>query len=30
MVTQNNWEDLWINEGFTTYVERFVMASVDS
>lgn len=28
LVTQNNWEDFWINEGMTTYVERFVMMSV--
>ena len=27
-VTQNNWEDVWINEGFTTYVERMVQAQL--
>jgi len=30
LVTQNNWEDMWINEGLTTYIERFVMSSIDS
>ena len=27
-VTPNNWEDVWINEGFTTYVERMVQAQL--
>lgn len=27
-VTPNNWEDFWLNEGFTTYVERMVMAQL--
>lgn len=30
IVTNNNWEDIWINEGFTTYIERLVLGSVDS
>ena len=29
-VTPNNWEDAWINEGFTTYVERMVEAQLFS
>jgi len=27
-VTPNNWEDFWLNEGFTTYVERMVLAQL--
>jgi aminopeptidase N len=30
LVTQNNWEDLWINVGFATYIQRFVLESVTS
>lgn len=25
-VTMNNWEDFWLNEGFTTFIERQVSA----
>lgn len=28
VVTMNNWEDFWINEGFATYIERRVTATV--
>ena len=27
-VTNNNWEDVWLNEGFTTFVERHVLAQI--
>jgi leukotriene-A4 hydrolase len=23
-VTMNNWEDFWLNEGYTTFIERTV------
>jgi len=25
LVTNSTWNDLWLNEGFTTYVERRIM-----
>jgi len=28
-VTPSNWEDTWINEGFTTYIERNVLGQLD-
>lgn len=28
LVTNATWQDLWLNEGFTTYVENRIMASV--
>lgn len=28
LVTNANWEDIWINEGFTTYIEHRIMESV--
>lgn len=27
-VTPSNWEDTWINEGFTTYIERNVLGQL--
>jgi leukotriene-A4 hydrolase len=27
-VTPNNWEDYWLNEGFTTFIERHVLAQL--
>lgn len=27
-VTPNNWEDVWLNQGFTTYIERMVQAQL--
>lgn len=28
VVTNNNWEDQWLNEGLTTYIERMVEAQL--
>jgi leukotriene A-4 hydrolase/aminopeptidase len=28
LVTNSNWNDLWLNEGFTTYVERRIMEQI--
>jgi leukotriene-A4 hydrolase len=30
VVTNNNWEDQWLNEGLTTYIERMVEAQLDT
>ena len=28
MVTMNNWEDFWLNEGFAVFIERHVQAQL--